>query len=195
MSWDKALIGLQSVGTLIGGAQQQGQARNQAAVLEENARLSQLQGNLDASEAARASRREEGEIAAAMAGMGTLGGTGSAEDILYQTALEREYEMMTIRFGAEQEAKSMRTQAAQTRAAGRAAFVNGVFGAATNAIAGVHQLKNDKQARADLERRRSAQLPGRIPVPAKLQGGGLMPVGRGRDGARDGRGPFGIARY
>jgi hypothetical protein len=195
MSMDKVLIGLQSVGGLIGGAQQQGQYRRQGAVLDENARLTELQGNLDASEAARASRREEGEIAAALAGMGTMGGTGSSEDIMYQTALEREYELMNIRFGAAQEAAALRTQARQARSAGKAALVNGVLGAATSAIAGVRDLKNDKQARADLERIRSAQLPGRIPVPRRLQGGSFMPPTEGSDPNARRRGPFDIIRY
>jgi hypothetical protein len=192
MSLDKVLIGLQTAGGLMSAGQSYAQGKQQGAVLDENARLTEMQGNLDATEARHASRAQEGEIAAALAGMGTMGGTGSGEDILYQTALEREYELMNIHFNAGQQARGLRDQASQARSAGKAAALNGVLGAAANAIAGVHTLKNDKAERSSVERKRSAQLPGRIPVPVHLQGSGgtLMPP---QDGAR--RSPFGVIRY
>lgn len=188
-----ALIGLQAGAQAFQGiaAKQGGDA--DAAALREDARLTELQGNLDALEAGHESRARIGEMIAAMGGDPT---SGSNADIIMQSQVERQFELLNLRYNAGSKARDLRYKASQAKAAGRNAMIGGFINAGASAL-GAYQGTQDRAAILKaIGRERSAQLPGRIPVPG-TGAGSLAPFADGDASwfSPVNRQPLGAGRY
>lgn len=178
MSAGGALIGMQAATQLIGGISENSQYRAQARTLDENARLTEYQGEFDVLAALRKSRMEDGAMladAAAGGGGGGVGAMGSMADILYANAVERQMEALNIRHAAAGQARGLRAQAAEARHNGRSALFNGVMRAGAAALQGVSQANARSQIQQINQSERNFQPLGSIPVPRRY---GLNP-GRG----------------
>jgi|688.fasta_scaffold01422_30 hypothetical protein len=171
MAVGPALIALQVASAVAGGLSENAQARGEARQLDENARLTQLNGESDVLAALRQSRMEEGAGAADAAASGQQGiGSGNIADMIYANAIERQREAMTIRANAQSEASGLRAQASAARSRGKAAIIGGVFRAGAAALSGI-QSQND-MARIDAATQagraadlRQPQRIGSIPIP------------------------------
>ncbi len=173
MASGAALIGLQVASAVAGGLSENSQARKEAAQLDENARLTQLNGESDVLAALRQSRMEEGAGAADAAASGHQGiGSGSIADLIYANALERQREASTIRANAQSEAKGLRSQATAARSRGKAAIFGGVFRAGAAALSGIQSQKDMARIDAATKAGRTADLAqpqriGSIPIPRR----------------------------
>ncbi|MCP3730440.1 hypothetical protein M9978_08360 [Sphingomonas sp. MG17] len=160
------LIAAQAAMQLIGGIEERGQLRGEARALDENARVTETQGAYDAVDALRAARMQQGEdITAAAAGGASL--TGSIGDMLFQQAVEYQYQAMSIRAEAGMRAQGLRQQAQGKRRAGDAALFGGVLRAGASAIEGVRAERSASRLEAAEARGRASALApsGSIPVP------------------------------
>lgn len=135
------LTALQAGAQVAGGIGARNSAYAASRVDEENARLAVLQGEYDASDIMRQERRDAGQALVDLAGSGVLVGEGSARDILEQSAIQREIDVLRARRAAYGEARNYQQQAADTRAAGRASLVNGLFGAVSTAVQGARDAR------------------------------------------------------
>lgn len=160
---EAAVIGAMSAMQIAQGAMQQSSLNKEAAAYDENARRTDTQGAFDAVDALRKSRMQEGIDITSAAASGS-GLTGSVADLLESNAVERQLEAMNIRYSANQQATSIRMQAAQKRADGRAALLGGIFRAGAAAIQGASGFGNSN-ALAGAQSRSQAQAMGTIPVP------------------------------
>lgn len=127
MSAGAAFAGVQILGTVLGGFEENSAARAEARVLDENGRLTRLAGEENIAAIIREERQVSGAAIAAMAGSATTVGTGTAADLIMQNALEREIEIGNLRAQAEGEARNYEQAAMDRRAAGKAALVNSLF--------------------------------------------------------------------
>lgn len=142
-----AALAVQVMGGLIQGTQQEKAAYASAAVDDENARRTILSGEQQALQTSRDARDVAGQMIAAMGGAGVQLGTGSAFDMLAQSAFEREAEIANVRTRAMGEAANLNQQAADKRKAGRQAKLNGIFGAAATALDGASRIRSDRLRR------------------------------------------------
>lgn len=168
MSAGTALIGVQAASALAGGITDNGQARAQGRAFDENARLTEYQGEFDVLAALRKSRMEDGAMladAAAGGGGGGAGAGGSMADILYANAVQRQMEALNIRHAAAGQASGLRAQASQARRDGKAALFNGVMRAGAAALTGVDKQKANARIAAQNDAERTFQPMGTIPVP------------------------------
>lgn len=169
MSASTALIGSQAFQQIAGGIGANNQARAEARVLDENARLTELQGEHDVLGALRKSRMEDGAMladAAAGGGGGGAGAGGSMADILYANAVQRQMEALNIRNAAANQAVGLRAKASMARADGRAAIFNGVMRAGAAVISGVETKRATDALAAQAARERAPIQPlGSIPIP------------------------------
>lgn len=167
MTAGPALIAAQAAMEVIGGIEERGQYRAEARVLDENARIEETQGAFDAVDALRASRMQQGEdITGAAASGSGLG--GSVGDMLFQQAVENQYQVMTIRAEAGMRARGLREQADGKRRAGDSALFGGVLRAGASVINNVRAERASARLERAEARGRSSQLyspPGSIPVP------------------------------
>lgn len=164
MTAGAGLIGLQAASSLMGGVAEDRSARAQAAALDENARLTETQGNVDALAAMRKMRMEDGAMLADAAAGGGMAMAGSVGDLLYANGVQRSLEAANIRASAASRASGMRAQASEARARGRAAIYGGVFRAGAGALMGIRDQHNQAKLDAAIGRQRVQQL-GTIPVP------------------------------
>lgn len=166
MAGGGALIAAQAGLQLLGGLEERGQYRAEARVLDENARIEETQGAFDAVDALRAARMAQGEDITAAAASGSALG-GSVSDMLFQQAVENQYQAMAVRAEAGGRARSLRQQADGKRRAGDSALFQGVLRAGAAAINGTSANKANARADAAEANRRSSQLaqPGSIPIP------------------------------
>jgi hypothetical protein len=169
VSASTALIGSQAFQSIAGGISANNQSRAQARALDENARLTDLQGEYDVLSALRKSRMEDGAMlaeAAAGGGGGGAGAGGSMADILYANAVQRQMEALNIRNAAANQARGLRAQASQARADGRAAIFNGVARAGAAVISGIENKRASDRLSVQAGRERAPIQPlGTIPVP------------------------------
>ncbi|MFY9350664.1 MAG: hypothetical protein WBL20_07735 [Sphingobium sp.] len=163
-----AMIALQAAGTVMSAADEASALRRSARVDKENARRTELQGEIDALQTIRDERAASGMAISAMASSGFAVGTGSAADLIRQNALERETEILNIRYQANQEATGLRQQAADKKRAARSAMIGGIMKATVQVLQGANgmntQASVDKQAVLEREsriapRRTSTGLP------------------------------------
>lgn len=168
-----AFTAVQAIGSLVGGLQERSAMRREASVLDENARLTLLQGEQEIAQTRREERRLSGESIAAMAGSGALVGTGSALDVIRQNAIEREVEVGNIRALRQREAEDYRTAASDRRRAGDAALTRGVFGA----IGTVGSAVIDGGTRKKVNEQRRRDTASRLPRRATF-GASPLPSGR-----------------
>lgn len=164
-------IGLQAGSQLYGGIEESRGLKAEARALDENARLTERDGAMAAVDSYRASRLQMGEDMAALAGSGGITAASSGSDILAASAIERELEVMNIRFEAGQEATGLRAQAKQRRKDAKGAIIGGVLGAASSALNGAMQMRGQTRSAAQNERVRVGARSGYgIPIPAPARG-------------------------
>lgn len=150
---------LQMVGSIMGAADQASALRRSARADRENARRSELQGEIDVLQTRRDERAISGDAIAAMASSGFALGTGSAADLIRQNAIEREVEIGNIRYAANQEATGLRQQAADKKRAARSAIIGGVLQAGAQAAGAVAGANNQGRLDAQTGRERQSRLP------------------------------------
>ena len=136
-----AILAATAAMSIIQGVSQKSNLDGQAGALDENARRTETQGAYDSVDALRKSRLQEGVDITSAAASGS-GLTGSVADLLESNAVERQLEAMNMRYGAGQRADSLRLEAGQKRADGRAALLGGVFRAGAAAIQGYSGASN-----------------------------------------------------
>lgn len=153
MTASLALVGLQVAGSLMNASAEREQAHAEAAVIEENARRTQLQAAFDSSASLRQSRMEDGAAFARSSGAG-----GTVSEIFRANAIARWTDAYNIVEAGRQQASGMRTQAGQVRKAGDSAMVRGVFQAGAAALTGVADARSRNRIDAARRRRRSYEL-------------------------------------
>lgn len=136
-------MALSVVGKVVGGIEQNNAARSAAKVDEQNAQLSLLEGEQQGLQTRKDERMQAGEMIAAMGGAGTQLGTGTASDLISQSAYDRELEILNIRTRATEQANNLYQSANDKRAAGRSALIQSLFGAASSAISAVGGMRAD----------------------------------------------------
>lgn len=172
MSAGAAFMGMQVAGALLGGIAGNSAARSEARTLDENGRLSLLAGEQEAAQTLREERQVSGEAIAAMAGNGTMVGTGSALDIIRQNAIEREVEIGNIRARARAEDRNYRQAASDRRFAGRQALIGSLFDAAGSVAA----YGMDRDTRAGLDAQAARERASRMPAPVPASDGTVRGV-------------------
>lgn len=151
--------GLQMVGTVMGAVDQASALRRQARADRENARRTELQGEIDVLQTRKDERAASGDAIAAMASSGFALGTGSAADLIRQNAIEREVEIGNIRYQANQDATSLRQQAADKKRAARSAIIGGVLNAASQGASAAAGIQRQGRIDAQTEAERTSRLP------------------------------------
>lgn len=157
-----AMAAVQAVGGIVQGIEANNAARAGARVDEENARLALLEGEQQALATRRDERRQAGDMLAALGGTGIQVGSGSAADVLAESAFQRETEIFNLRTRAAREAQGLNQAAADKRRAGRAAIVKSVFGVGVQALSAVSDAKRRNTMSDQWERER---VTGRPQVP------------------------------
>lgn len=170
-----AALAMAAVGQVVGGIEANRGARAQARVDEENARLSLLEGEQAALQTRKDERMQAGAMLAAMAGDGVQLGSGSAADVLAESAYQRELEVLNLRTRSTRQANGLLQSADDRRAAGRGALIGGLFGAAATALQGVSDIRAQRTMTAQRARERGVILGG-APVP-KMRVGGMGAIG------------------
>lgn len=168
-----ASVGMQAFTSMFEGVSKSNAYRGAEAVDNENARQADLQGAINQSDIRRRGRAVQGEAISALAeGSGVSG--GSAQDLIYQNALEIEYAAMNARFTAAGEARGYRIKAGQEKQAARSAIFAGVLGAGAAAVTGVADASNKSREDAAYRARSNAYFPGgqQLPLPPVYPGGG-----------------------
>lgn len=163
-------LAMAAAGQLVGGIEQNNAAKAGAKVDIENSRLAVLEGEQQSMQTRRDERGLAGEMLAAMGGGGVELGSGSAGDVIAQSAYQRELEILNIRTRSMGEANNLLQAAADKRRAGKAALIAGVFGAGAMALSGVRDMRAARTARTQAERERVI-LRGGSPVPRMTQAG------------------------
>jgi hypothetical protein len=188
-------VGLQVGGMLASGLAQSSQLRQSAAVDDANAQRTLFQGAIEEQDLRSRERATSGEALAAEGGSGLQVGTGSAYDLLFQNALERERAVMATRFSAGTQADALATSAAQKRSAATSAMVGSLIGAGTQAIFGMQGVKDRAATSAAQAAWRTRQVPGgySMPVPPTPAGAGLTSQGQVPP-SMDGFGLFGSGK-
>ena len=166
-------LALNIFGTLFQANSEKQALKASARADEENARRTELSGELTGEQVRRDARAADGEAIVASAANGVSIGTGSAADVLTQSAVEREYAVLTARYNAGSEANVLRQQGRAKRKAAKAAMVGGILRAGAQAMAAVESA------------RRKPAATGGTPLPtpkgpsAPRGGSGLLPTPKG----------------
>lgn len=166
-------LAMSVAGKVMGGIEENNAYRAQARVDEENARIGLLEGEQGALQTRKDERQQAGDMIAAMGGSGIALGSGSAADVIAESAYQRELEILNIRTRATHQANNLSQSAEDKRKAGKAALVRSLFSAASTALSGVSDMKKQSALsnQADWERRQTMGG-GTQSVPAmRVQGG------------------------
>lgn len=136
-----ASAGLGAIGSIQQGFASRQQAEYNAQVAEQNAAAARAQAALDESTSRKKSSMVLGAIRArAAANTGDV--SGSALDVLADSASEAELEALTLRYQGEVKARQMESEAAIERRRGKNAILEGFVGAGTRLLtAGGYALK------------------------------------------------------
>lgn len=136
----------------------------------ENARRAEMEGEYQALDVAQRERAVSGAAIAALGASGARVGTGSAADLIRQNAINREADILAVRYRAQSEADALRAQARQQKKAGRYALIGGVLRAGAAAVSEYRDYKRDEAMAEAADRRRRAELPGgqQLPMPRSL---------------------------
>ncbi len=181
--------GMQAVGTVMSAIDQSKQLKASARADRENARRSELQGELQVLQTRRDERQASGAAIAALGESGLAIGTGSAADLIRQNAIERETEILNIRYQAGQEAENLRASAINKKRAAKTAIIMGVMNAVSQGAQAASGISGQAKLDAQAETERQSRLPrtGATLVDPARYGGGNRNIGQ--------RGPFGRTRY
>ncbi len=150
-------MALAAAGSLIGGIEENGALNAAARADLENARLTTLQGELDAQDTRREERLAAGAGLAMAAGGGEALGTGTIADLFEQSALNREMDIANLRVQAAGEAKNLTDAAKAKRKAAKFALIKGVIGAGSAIAGGMNANKNNAAISAASARDRASQ--------------------------------------
>lgn len=162
MSAGAAFAGVQIAGALQGGMSDNSAARAEARGHDENARLTLLAGEQQATVTRHDERDAAGALIADMAGSGIAMGSGTALDLIRESALQREIEIGNIRAQAQGEARNHLQAGADARYAGKQALIGGIFNAAGAAV-GYAASSSGQQRIAAIGARERATFGGRRP--------------------------------
>lgn len=164
-------LGLSVAGKLTEGIEANRAARAQANVDEENGRLSVLEGEQQAQRTREDERMQAGAMLAAMGGDGVQLGSGSAADVLAESAYQRELEVLNLRTRAIGQARNLNQSADDRRKAGRAALIGSVFGAAATALEGVRDMRTARSASQQRVFEREVVVNKRVPKMSVTESG------------------------
>lgn len=139
-------LAMQAVGTVVQGIGANAEHRAAARADAENGRLSLLAGNRDIEDIMRQAREQAGEALTELGGSGVLVGTGTAADIIAQSAVERDRDIATRREQALGERANYLRKAKDERAAGRNALITSAFTGAAQVLGGVRDIRNQRIA-------------------------------------------------
>lgn len=154
-----AATALQMVGTVMGAVDQASALKRQARADRENARRTELQGEIDVLQTRRDERAISGDAISSMASSGFALGTGSAADLIRQNGLERESEILNIRYAANQDATGLRQQAADKKRAARSAIIGGILQAGSQAAQGYAGITGQQRLDTQAGKERTSRLP------------------------------------
>lgn len=169
--------GVHMLGTIISGVGEAKGLRADARITERNANLALLEGEYDVAQTYREARQVKGVAQAALAGSGALTGTGTAADLIRESAFQAEMEVATTRRSARYEADSMKQEAANLRHRAGSVLIGTAFSALSQGV----QYEMGRTDRATLR------------AQSKREFGASMPRSRGlaKPGAGGG-GQFGV---
>lgn len=156
MSLAIAAIALKAAAPMLGGFFANKEARAQARVEQENARLSLLSGERDVEDIMRDERQMAGDALAMMAGSGLALGVGSSASVLEESARQRERAIRVRRDQATSESDNYQQAAKDARAAARNAMIMGVVSGVASAIGGVDAM--NQQDRSTTQRRKERRV-------------------------------------
>jgi hypothetical protein len=169
-------LGLSVGGQIFGGIQANNAAREAAKVDQRNAQKTLLEGEEQGLQTRKDERMQAGEMIAALGGAGTQLGTGTASDLISQSAYDREVEILNIRTRAAQQANNLFQSAKDKQAAGRNQLIQSLFGAVSSAIGGVSNIKGQNALQGQQATENQYQLGGGAtaysPAPAMRVKGG-----------------------
>lgn len=140
-------LGLTVGGKIFGGIEANNAARAAARVDEQNARGTLLEGEQQSLQTRKDERMQAGDMIAALGGAGTQLGTGTASDLISQSAYDRELEILNIRTRAAQQANNLFQSAKDKKAAGRGQLIQSVFSAVSSAISGASSIAGQSALR------------------------------------------------
>ncbi len=141
-------LGLMAAGQLYSGISSADQMRDNAAILKENARRTELTGALNEAEVAREARAAQGEAIAQQGASGVELGTGSALEMLRQNAINAEFDKLNIRTRAAGEAANLRSEAKQLRKQATATLIGSAISAGASVLMGSSMLGGGPSAAA-----------------------------------------------
>lgn len=161
---DPVSMAIQAAISLAQGLATDAAYRRQATRYDENARLSLLQGALDETAIRRQERAVSGEAIVAQADAGVAIGSGSALDLLQQSAVNREMAVLNARYGAANQAYGYRVKAADARVAGKLAITGSLNGIGTQILTETRSnAREDRLLQAQRDYPGGMQLPGTGP--------------------------------
>jgi hypothetical protein len=128
--------GLQTFGTLQQGLSQASAFKYNAALAEEAAQAARESAYFDVERTRKEARTFESAQRAAFAAGGVAATSGSAREILRETATESELEAMMIKLEGEREAGQLESEADLLRRQARQAKISGFLGAGTTLLGG-----------------------------------------------------------
>lgn len=153
-----AALAMQVVGGVAQGVGANHEARAAARVDDQNALLSLQAGEQDSYDIAREERAMSGDALALLGASGVQLGTGSARDVLADSALQRERDIRVRRARAAAESADYRQAARDKRKAGKNALISSAFGAAATALAGASDMRANRIQNRELGKVRQATL-------------------------------------
>lgn len=168
------LIGLQAFSSLTGALDKFGAARAEAKTLSENARRTEYDGAIQGQEMRRESRAAIGEQLAAGAGSGIAIGTGSALDLIGESAQEAEFEILNLRQQAADQAAGLRYQAKVIRRGATAQLFRDVINIGTQAASALSGAGDSSAISAARGRERASMLPRESGTGIPLPGSSLV---------------------
>ncbi len=143
-----ALIAVSAAGSIMSGMMQKGQADQQARALDQQARIAMAEGERDAQNKAISVREFQAEQSVLYAKSGfTLEGTPAYS--LERTRRQGQEEVDSILSSSYAKSNLIKTQAAQTRTAGRNAMIGGFIKAGTSAATGAMGAKGASLGNTD----------------------------------------------
>lgn len=130
-------MGLQVGGQISQGISTRASANANAALADSEATAVRRDGVANISAARDEQRRLAGEAVAAMGGTGLAMGTGSLLDVLRDSAMEAELDLLQLRTNSEARARARELEAENYRQSGRMAMTQAMLGAASSVVSGV----------------------------------------------------------
>jgi len=138
------------MGQLFGGMQARDTAAEQAAVLDQEAKIAGAQAREAESAQRKAARQFLSEQAAAIAESGG-GFTDTARKTMEDTGTNLELEALTTRYAGQLRSRGLRYQSAAAKASGRNAMLSGIAGSGASLLAGMADARYYGQRRRALE--------------------------------------------